>query len=156
MTPKASFALDDRQPGMRRYVLRLYYTTEEDGTWIEFGRPGHEDQMRIKLRQLFALRARQALDEGDAVDIEGRRFLVLGQAGPGPTGSLLFFPGDLEERMGARDNYEMAPSLMAETVRAVPNGGIQRIEGKLPLGWVAGRFYYLIYDEALGYWVPVL
>ena len=36
--------LDDRQPGMPDYTLRISFTTS-GGTIITFGRPGHEDQM---------------------------------------------------------------------------------------------------------------
>ena len=142
-----TFQLDDRVPGKKEYVLRISFPDHPDAD-ISFGRPGNESQLRTTLRRLLHLRAKQVLDEGKMVEINNRAFFSYPQCGGGIC-SLMYFPEDLADRLNDEHIEALSPRLLADL--SDRNG---RYSGPQPLGWVEDKYYYLVYDQENGYWVP--
>jgi hypothetical protein len=134
------FNLEDRVPGLAWYKHVLKIFPEGGELRINFGRPGHEDQVSITVSRLYRLRVEQALDEGDPLTLGSRRFLSLPQGLGGS--ALLFFRSDSDPK----NQYDWGPELMAE---------LKSTSALAPLGRVDGDYYYLKYDTDRG-WHPVV
>jgi len=142
-----TFVLDDRVPGMPKYALKFVPQAGGD-TKVCFGREGNDEQVKTSLSELFGVRARQALDEGGSLEIGGKSFQVLGQGGA--KGSLLFFPGDLRERMA--DGADLTPELAAEVNQRSSDGRNVLLPGKRDLGCVDAKPYHVEFNKELGIW----
>lgn len=146
--PAKTFMLDDRTPGHRKYSLLI---SPQTSIPIKFGRPGNEDQISTSRDKLLMLRARHAIDKGTRVTIGSKEFLVIPQQATLP--SLVFFTGDLAERLDDGDNNAAYASFCVKTMRRSAGGGWERERGPLLLGEVDGRPYELAFDPQINAWV---
>lgn len=142
-----TFALDDRTPGKREYVLKIDYSG--DDCFITLGRPGNEEQIRTTIRRLRRLRAQQVLVDGTRVEINGKKFLVLLQSAG--VNSFLYFNGDLKDKMKMEDFSVLEPELLADLPAYKYDGSIPEPS---PLGRIGDRYYFLVFDPQTNYWIP--
>ncbi|MDD5656410.1 MAG: hypothetical protein PHF00_04050 [Elusimicrobia bacterium] len=143
-------SLDDRQYGMPEYTLG-FEPGEGGNTVVTLGRVGNEKQMKTSINELFRARADQAIQEGGELDVGGRKYIVMGQGDV--KGSLMFFPGDLKQRMlqggGAKD---LLPEMLAYVNTVGPDGMDKLLPGKRDLGSVDGKPYHLAFNSGSGWW----
>lgn len=145
---KLRFALDDRTPGHRNYVLAI---SPRGDSLVTFGRPGNEDQISTSLTKLLRLRAQYAIDQGFRVTIGSEDFLIIPQRGS-LTG-FVFFKGDLAQRLANGDIDAAYGKFCVKTERRTEAGRWVRERGPLPIGNVDGVFYEMAYDPQSNQWV---
>lgn len=142
-----TFALDDRQPGMRQYTLSM--TPNRDGNIdIKFGRPKNADQLGSDLRDLSRRRAEQAVQTGNIRSVGGQDYFVLGQSAG--TGDLLFFPTSIAGKLNDVKTENLSPELVATVVSM--KDGRPLVAQKPHLGTVRGKEFHLRYNPDLGYY----
>lgn len=138
--------LDGRIPNRKEYSLKIFSSGND---WIiTFGRPGNESQISTSLCRLRRLRAQQALDEGYPIEINGEKFIELAQRTV--DSSLLYFGGDLGERIDYQETFYMEPRLMANINRSKN----ENVPQPSPLGLIGNQYYFLVFDPETGYWNP--
>jgi hypothetical protein len=140
--------LDTRNSQSPKYTLKLTPTTDGDMA-ISFGNEGLKgDVMKTSLKELYEARARQAVDEGGKITLDGKDFIVLGQGGA--KGALLFFSSDVEERLAKGENVK--PELVSEVNERSSDGRNVNVSGSPALGRVGNKFYRLVFNDELKYW----
>lgn len=144
-----TFMLDDRTPGHRLYTLAI--TPTGPNTNIKFGRPGNADQITTTKDKLLAVRARHAFENGTRAYLGSREFIVIKQLGTLP--GLVFFHGDLEQRLAAGDTNAAYATFFVKTMRRMDGGGWQTERGPLLIGEVDGQTYELALNPQTNEWV---
>ncbi|MDD5628845.1 MAG: hypothetical protein PHU21_07265, partial [Elusimicrobia bacterium] len=146
---EATFALDDRVQGKPKYTLK--FTPSGGNTEITFGREGNPEQMKTSVSELYSLRAKQAVDEGNVTKVGNQNYYVLGQGGA--KGSLLFFPESIKDSVNS--GGAISPAMAAEVNQRGADGSNQTIPYKVgrDLGKAAdGKNYHLEYNRDHAYW----
>lgn len=127
------------QPGGRPYVLTNVGCGQ---TTLQFGRPGREDQISTTRDELFAKRARFAVDKGQPISLGSSRFLVVYQLGADLRG-FVFFPADVMDRLARFGAISGRPIFFVQTQEKDSNGQWANKSGSLAIGEVDGIRYGL-------------
>lgn len=141
---ESTFALDDRQPGMRKYTLKM--TREAGGDLkIVFGREGSggEGNIETSASRLMRLRALQAYSMGMMKTINGEDYYVLDQGGEAV--DKMYFPSTIKQDLSAPDTQmkRLRPTNMAEVARVINGRYVVHTDKQPDLGKFAGKPYHL-------------